>query len=222
MITLLGSPLSLSPRVPQLDGGGVPGEIFRSDISGDGTVGDLLAGTFIGSTGKYSSTKFNNAIANYNSNVAGHLTSAGADLVAAGLFSTSQMLALGAYSPLISSCYPATPSCGLPARWAGATWFKTIDLRFSWPFALGEHAKIEPNFGVFNVFNFANYGGAGNQLSGILDGSPGTSLNNSTTPGYCGNSNAFCTSRQDRVLPGSGTYANGAPRQMQFGVRVTF
>jgi Carboxypeptidase regulatory-like domain len=222
LIALLGSPLPLSASVPQMNGGGVPGEIFRSDLSGDGTVGDLITGTYIGSTGKYSSVDVNKAIKYYNQNVAGHLTPAGADLVTTGLFSNQQLLALGAYSPLISSCTPPSPTCGVPGRWAGSTWFKTVDLRLSWPFALGEHAKIEPNFAVFNIFNLSNYGGAGNQLSGVLDGAPGTSLNNSTSPGYCGNSTAFCTSRLDRVLPGSGTYANGAPRQMQFGVRITF
>src|ERR1035438_4581822 len=79
------------------------------------------------------------------------------------------------------------PSCGLPGRPATETWLKTIDLRFSWPFALGERMKIEPNVAVFNVLNLANFGGPGGQLSGVLDGAPGTSLNNSTSPGVCGN-----------------------------------
>jgi hypothetical protein len=132
------------------------------------------------------------------------------------------MLALGAYAPLISSCYPPTPSCGLPGRAAQATWLKTIDLRLSWPFSLGERIKIEPTFAAFNVFNLANFGGPGAQLSGVLDGAPGTSLNNSTSPGICGSSTTYCTSRLDRVLPGSGTFSIGAPRAMEFGVRVRF
>ncbi len=222
LITLLGSPLPLSVSIPQMDGGGVAGEIFRSDITGDGTVGDLLPDTNIGSPGKYKNNKLNGVITNYNRNFAGRLTPAGQDLVNAQLFSTLQLKTLGAYAPLISSCTPPTPSCGLPGRAAQETWLKTLDLRFSWPFAFGEHMKIEPNISVFNAFNLANFGGPGGQLSGILDGAPGTSLNNSTSPGVCGNSTAFCTSRLDRVLPGSGTYANGAPRQMEFGVRVTF
>jgi hypothetical protein len=218
----MASPLPLSVYIPQTDGGGVPGEIFRSDITGDGTVGDLLPNTRIGSTGKYTNDKINNVITYYNRNYAGRITPAGQDLISAGLFSAQQLHTLGAYAPLISSCTPPTPGCGLPGRPATETWLKTVDLRFSWPFAFGEHMKIEPNFAVFNVFNLANFGGPGGQLSGILDGAPGTSLNNSSSPGVCGNSTAFCTSRLDRVLPGSGTYANGAPRQMEFGVRVTF
>ena len=69
MIAHVASPLPLSAYIPQQDGGGVAGEIFRSDITGDGTVGDLLPGTFIGSTGKYSTSNLTKAIAYYNSNV---------------------------------------------------------------------------------------------------------------------------------------------------------
>ena len=41
--------------------------------------------------------------------------------------------------------------------------------------------KLEPSVSVFNVFNWANFGGAGNQLSGVLDGAPGSSLNNASS-----------------------------------------
>jgi hypothetical protein len=161
-------------------------------------------------------------IANYNRNFAGQLTPAAGDLLGAQLFSRDQLHRLGAEAQLISSCTPPTPSCGLPGHPAQETWFKTVDLRFSWPFSYGERIKIEPNFSVFNVLNLANYAGPGGQLRGVLDGAPGTSLNNSSTSGICGNSTGFCTSRLDRVLPGSGNFANGAPRQMEFGFRVTF
>jgi hypothetical protein len=97
-----------------------------------------------------------------------------------------------------------------------------MDLRLSWPFQLGERVKLEPSVAAFNVFNWANFGGAGNQLSGVLNGAPGSSLNNASSAGFCGNSTTICTTRLDRVLPGSGTYANGAPRQIEFGVRITF
>jgi hypothetical protein len=213
MIAHLASPLPLSAYVPQQDGGGVAGEIFRSDISGDGTVGDLLPGTFIGSTGKYSTSNLTKAIAYYNLHFGGRLTPAGAALANAGLLTGTQLVLLGAYSPVIQ---------GLPDHSAEATWLKTIDLRLSWPFRIGERVKLEPNASFFNVFNFANFGGAGNQLSGVLNGAPGSSLNNASSAGYCGSSTTFCTSRLDRVLAGSGTYANGAPRQMEFGVRITF
>jgi hypothetical protein len=213
MIAHLASPLPLSAVTPQQDGGGVAGEIYRSDFSGDGTVGDLLPGTGIGSTGKYSTSNLTKAIAFYDNNIAGKFTPAGAALINSGLFGSSQLAALGAFAPAIQ---------GLPAHSAEATWLKTIDMRLSWPFQVGERVKLEPTVAIFNVFNFANFGGPGDQLSGILDGAPGSSLNNASSGGNCGNSTAFCTQRLDRVLPGSGTFANGAPRQMEFGVRITF
>jgi hypothetical protein len=223
MIAHLASPLPLSAYIPQQDGGGVAGEIFRSDLTGDGTVGDLLPG-FIGSTGKYSTSKLTKSIDFYDSNFAGKLTPAGSALANAGLITGDQLVKLGAYSPFICSNVRSfnQPCQPLPGHYAEATWLKTIDLRLAWHFQIGERLKLEPNVSVFNVFNFANFGGAGNQLSGLLNGAPGTSLNNASSAGYCGNSTTFCTSRLDRVLAGSGTYANGAPRQMEFGVRITF
>jgi hypothetical protein len=212
MITHLASPLPLSAYVPQQDGGGVAGEIFRSDISGDGTVGDLVPG-FIGSTGKYKNAGLTQNITYYNNTYAGKLTPAGQTLVNSNLFTGQELVALGADSPLIQA---------LPSHAAEATWLKTMDLRLSRPFQVGERVMLEPNFSVFNVFNWANFGGPGNQLSGVLNGAPGSSLNNASSGGNCGNSTTFCTQRLDRVLPGSGTYANGAPRQMEFGVRITF
>ena len=213
MIAHLASPLPLSAYLPQQDGGGVAGEIFRTDVTGDGTVGDLLPATIIGSTGKYSTTNMTKAVAYYNANFAGKLTPAGEALTNAGLFTGQQLVTLGAYSPLIQT---------LPGHYAEATWLKTMDLRLSRPFQVGERVKLEPSVAVFNVFNWANFGGAGNQLSGVLNGAPGSSLNNASSAGYCGNSTGYCTSRLDRVLAGSGTYANGAPRQMEFGLRITF
>ncbi len=223
LIAHLASPLPLSAYIPQQDGGGVAGEIFRSDITGDGTVGDLLG--FIGSTGKYSTSKLTQLISYYNRTVAGQFTPAGNALAGSGLFRVDQLHSLGAVTPLICSSVPAVGQecqAALPGHYAEATWLKTIDLHLTWPFQIGERVKLEPNVSLFNVFNFANFGGAGNQLSGVLNGAPGSSLNNASSAGFCGSSTTFCTSRLDRILPGSGTYANGAPRQMEFGVRITF
>ena len=163
--------------------------------------------------GKYSTSKITKEIAYYNSTYAGKLTPAGNLLTATNLFTGQELIALGAYAPLIQAP---------PGHYAEATWLKTIDLRLNWPLHVGERAVIEPSLSVFNAFNFANFGGAGNQLSGILNGAPGSSVNGASSAGFCGNSVSLCSSRLDRVLPGSGTYGNGAPRQMEFGVRVTF
>jgi hypothetical protein len=227
IITQLASPLELSARLPQLDGGGVAGEIFRTDATGDGTVGDLLPGTKVGGLGGYSGSDLGKAIAFYNNNYAGRLTSAGNALIiqngtTPALFTSDQLSKLGALYPFVCAG-PSQPGCpAVPGNVAQATWLKTIDMRLSWPFRVGERVRIEPNVAAFNVFNFANFGGAGRQLNGVLDGSPGSSLNSASSPGTCGNSNAFCSSRLDRILPGSGNYGLGAPRQVEFGVKIIF
>ena len=218
IITYLGSPLELSARLPQLDGGGVAGEIYRTDSTGDGTVGDLMPGTKVGGLGGYSGDDLGRAIAFYNTTYAGRLTSAGAALVAPNgttpsLFTSDQLSKLGALFPFVQP---------VPGNVAEAKWLRSVDLRLSWPFRIGEHVRLEPNVAAFNVFNLANFGGAGRQLNGILDGAPGSSANNSSSAGTCGNSSALCTSRLDRVLPGSGTYGLGAPRQIEFGVKISF
>ena len=220
-IAHLGSPLPLSAYTPQQDGGGVAGEIFRSDLTGDGTVGDLLTGTNLGSTGRYSTSKVTKAIAFYDTNIAGQLTPAGNVLVNSQLFRFDQLHSLGAYAPLVIGGQSGQQEA-LPGHYAQATWLKTMDLRLSRPFQVNERVRVEPNLAIFNVFNWANFGGPGRQLNGILDGAPGTSLNNASSAGYCGNSTSVCTSRADRILPGSGAYSNAAPRQMEFGLRVTF
>jgi Carboxypeptidase regulatory-like domain len=212
MIAQMASPLPLTLYLPQQDGGGVAGEIFRTDVTGDGTVGDLLPGKMkLGSVGRYTVDNVTKAIQYYNANFAGQPTPAGNALVNAHLFRSDQLAALGAVMPLIQQNPGATP-----------TWLKTVDLRLSWPLRVGERFRIEPNVSAFNILNLANFGGAGRQLSGILDGSPGTSINNATVAGTCGASTAFCTSRLDRITAGSGTYGTGAPRQVEFGVRITF
>src|SRR5262249_13221432 len=151
---------------------GVAGEIFRTDATGDGTVGDILPGTSVGGLGGYSGNGLGKVISVYNTNYAGRLSSAGAQLVNARLFTSDQLVELGAFDPFVCAG-PTQPNCqALTGHTAQTTWLKTIDLRFSWPFRIGERFRVEPNVAAFNVFNFANFGGAGRQLSGVLDGSP--------------------------------------------------
>ena len=177
----------------------------------------------VGGLGGYSGNDLNHAIGIYNTNYAGRLTAAGQVLANAQLFTPQQLLTLGAFYPFVCAQTPPQANCqAVPGHYAQSTWLKTMDVHFSWPFRIGERVRLEPNVSAFNVFNFANFGGAGRQLNGVLDGSPGTSLNNSSSPGFCGSSSVFCTSRQDRIVMGSGTYGLGAPRQIEYGVRITF
>ena len=190
---------------------GAPGEIFRTDYTGDGTTGDVLPGTNIGSFGRsVSPGSVNGVITNYNNTVAGTLTPAGQALVSAGLFSQAQLQSLGAVAPTV----PLAPTgqVGLSPRF-------TFDTYLSWQLhpskvfhGLAERVVIEPQVALFNVFNFQNFDPGGNTLSGALSGTPGTA-NGTTRP-----------DRTNLVAPGSASGVNwyGVPRQWQFGLKLTF
>jgi len=85
------------------------GEIFRTDLTGDGTVEDIFPtsrGEAEGKLGQFgrsvSATGFTNLINSWNSTVAGTLTPAGQALVGAGLFTTAQLQELGAVKPFVA------------------------------------------------------------------------------------------------------------------------
>jgi hypothetical protein len=218
LIGQLASPLPLTVYAPELDGGGVAGEIYRTDFTGDGTVGDLVPFSHLGGAGARKASDLQTLIAYYNANVGGKLTSQAQALVlpngsSPALMTVSQLDALGAVIPLLQP---------LPAHPAQAAWFKTLDVRLSWALRVKERFTIEPSVALFNVLNEANFGAPGAQLNGILNGSPGSSLNNASNGGNCGTNPAYCTARLDRIAPGSGTYNQGAPRQLEFGVKFSF
>jgi hypothetical protein len=190
----------------------VPGEIFRSDATGDGTVGDVLPGTKPGDLGRgVSGSGLNTRIQRYDNVFAGSLTPAGGQLVSSLLFTTNQLVSLGAVTPTI-----LTP----PAGSVAPPWLKTLSLRLAWPIKVREGLTVEPSVSAYNALNIANFDAPQSLLRGILDASPGRSANNTT--GGCGNIPNFCTARTNRIGQGSGTYALAAPRQLEFGVHVIF
>jgi hypothetical protein len=212
MIGHFASPLPVTLYLPQAGGGGVPGEILRSDVTGDGTVGDVLPGTKLGDYGRgVSGGSLTKRIQGYDSVFGGALTPAGGQLVTSLLFTSSQLVALGAVTPIIQ-----TP----PAGSVTPQWLKTLSMRLAWPIKVREGLTVEPSFSAYNALNVANFDAPQSLLSGILDASPGRSVNNSTSG--CGNLPNFCTARSNRVGLGSGVYSLGAPRQLEFGVHVTF
>lgn len=199
------SPLAVSLTLPA---GGLGG-IFTSDVTGDGSgdgspvygTGDLVPGTTIGAFGRdIKSGDLASFIANYNATQAGQLTPAGQVLVQNGLFTQAQMQALGAVLPTLDAP---------PAGNVGLGWLKTFDLKLSYPRKIGETFTIEPGVSVFNAFNNANFDLPGNTVSGFLnsDGSV-----NETTK----------ANRTSRVTPGSGVFDLGAPRVIEFGLKLSF
>jgi hypothetical protein len=90
-------------------------------------------------------------------------------------------------------------------------WLKTFDLRASWQLKVRERFVVEPSAALFNVFNFGNFDGANNTLSGVLDGSYGSANGTSTRVGL-----------NTRTGFGTGVFGLGAPRALEFGLRITF
>jgi len=211
-ITHWYSPLPSSLFLPS-PANGMQGAIFTSDLDGDGSLagntsgqsGDLLTGTGIGSFGRdIGVSGLANLINQWNSSGAGKLTPAGQSLVDKGLFTQAQLIALGAVTPTISA--PPTGQQGL------ANMF-TFDLKLGWkikPVHRWDRLTIEPQVSIYNLFNRQNFDSPSQPLSGILNGTAGTL--NGTTRG----------NRSNLVGLGSGVFALGAPRSLEFGFRVVF
>jgi hypothetical protein len=221
---------------------GLPGEIFRTDVTGDGTVGDVVPGTNVGAFGRsITAGTINAAINKYSNAFGGQLTPASQALVAAGLFSATQLQQLCAFTPTINSipanCLASNPALQLaaaPPGQVGVSPVFTFDIQARWNLRLSkvlhvlpERVILQPQVAVFNVFNYQNHDPFGNLLSGVLSGAAGT-VNGTTAhnaPG-CGPTPpaAPCTGRSSLVTPGSSSGVNwyAVPRQAEFGVKLTF
>ena len=203
---------------------GEPGDIFSTDVTGDGTTGDVVPGSNVGAFGRsIKHGSINNFISSYNSSAAGQLTPAGQALVTAGLFTSGQLGSLGAVTPTL----PLAP----PGEVGVAPLF-TFDIHINWEIkmnkmfhALPESVVIEPQIALYNLFNFHNYDPAGNTLTGVLGGFPGSA--NGTTAhdqNGCSSDSSLCTGRTNLITPGSSSGVNwyAVPRQAEFGVRLSF
>jgi hypothetical protein len=143
------------------------------------------------------------AVSNYNSTIGGTLpTPAGQALINSGLFTLANLQALGGVAPSISPVVPGQ---------VGYSWLKAFDLEFSWVgHAFHERLTIQPSVSVFNVFNLSNFDSAANALTGQLNGGPG-SINGTVQAG-----------RPDRIGAGTGVFAFGAPRTVEWGLKLQF
>jgi hypothetical protein len=203
------------------------GAIFTSDLTGDGSFagstsgasGDLLPGTKPGGFGRdFGVGGLTKLINDFNTNIAGQtLTPAGQALVDANLFSKAQLLSLGA------TPQPIAPP---PPGEVGLAGFFTFDLRLGWnlrPVRKWEQLQISPQVNIYNLFNHQNYDSPSLPLSGTLNGTPGF-LNGTTAHDQagCPADPTKCTGRTNLVGLGSGVFAIGAPRSLEFGFRVIF
>jgi hypothetical protein len=200
----------------------VPEDILQTDTNGDGQAGVApIPGTQVGEFGRgIKASGINNALAKYSSAFGDQLTPAGQALVAAGLFTQAQLTTLCAVTPSL------TPPPGCAAQYGnlqiptaptnqvgnGALFTFDMTLGYSFhPVRRWESFRIEPQVRFFNLFNHPTYNGPDNLLTGILDGSVGSVTN---------------TTKADRFSfqngLGSGTFAQGAPRVIEFGGKISF
>ncbi len=85
-------------------------------------------------------------------------------------------------------------------------------MNWSYKVELKSHViQLQPGVGFYNLFNFSNFDLPPNALTGALTGSAGT-INGTTAADRITN----------RVGAGTGVFNLGAPRAMEFGMRISF
>jgi hypothetical protein len=196
-------------------------DIFQYDTSGDGQTGVApVPGSKVGAYGRdISAGGLNSFLQTYSDKFGNQLTPAGQALVTAGLFTSDQLKSLCAVTPSLNPIGNCASSEGLqlptaPAGQVGNGNFFTFDLRLGWsikPIRKWERVRFEPQAAFYNLFNRKNYNGPDNLISGVLDGSSGSVTNTTKS-----------TRRPFETGLGSGVFAIGAPRSMEFGFKVNF
>jgi len=212
-VGLIGHFYSPLPVTLTLSPSGNAGGIFQTDLTGDGTGdgsfassgggGDVLPGTNIGAFGRtVKASNINDVIQTYNQNFANQPTPAGQTLLNNGLFTLGQLQSLGGVQQPIPLA---------PTNEADMAWLKAFDVSLNWIYKVKDRVEVSPGVSFFNLMNFANFDGPTNPLSGSLSGTPGA-VNG--TSGQQPNSN--------RLGLGSGVFALGSPRVMEFSLKVSF
>ncbi len=206
---------SATPRNLTLDNtSGTGGQLFQTDLDGSGntnasyTPGQLAPETYPGAYMRnYHGKSLNNYINYFNSKYAGTLTPAGQVLVASGVITQAQLVALG------GTVQPLAPA---PAKALEVGMVKEIDANFQWALKipkLGEAASLIPSVAFYNVANFANYSGPSGQLLNASDAG---------ISGFVNGPSTFADRGQYRTERGSGTFNLGGPRTAEFQLKLNF
>jgi len=205
LIAHFDSPFPNTLTVPNTGTGA--GEIFRTDFQGSGVTQDPLPGTHVGSFDRgIDASNINAAITNFNNLVAaGTPTPAGNVLIQQGLMTQAQLQALG------GTYNGGAPLALEPPGQVNMSWLRTVDSTVTYNFRFKERFTISPSVGAYNVLNFVNFDLPTSEMSGLLNGQPG-SINGTNYQNHFAN----------RVGAGTGVYTLGSPRQIEFGLKFGF
>jgi hypothetical protein len=190
-------------------------QIFQTDVNGDGIGGDLVPNTIPGAyEHEVKGAGLNRLINNYNATAAGTPTPAGQALIAAGLVTQGQLLALNGVQQSLAAA-PNNPISNAALR--------TFDLSVNYPIRFSrfrEGMSLVPGVAMYNVFNMSNFGfipGINGQATGIL-------LNTADAgqPGFYNGPNTQQVLNQARTTRNSGTFDQGGPRTTEFQLKLNF
>jgi hypothetical protein len=98
----------------------------------------------------------------------------------------------------------------------GQAWLRTFDLSFNWRYRIKERVAIQPGVSFFNVFNFSNFDGPAIPFGSILNGNVGSPNGTTSALEHGGAGNSL------RLGLGSGVNALGAPRVVEFELKLKF
>ena len=99
-------------------------------------------------------------------------------------------------------------------------WLRTLDVSLNWAYKVRDRVEILPGVSFFNVMNLANFDGPANPLSGALTPLPVTGPPNYIPGTLNGTSGEQPSS--NRLGLGSGVFALGSPRALEFSVKFKF
>lgn len=204
------------------------GSIFTADLDGDGSFagseiesrGDILPGTNIGSFNRgVSLGDLQSLITQFNNNYAGKPTPAGEALVNAGLFTPTQLSQLGAVVNAIAPVVPGAVKTSALFTFDTSVAWNIHPARF-WK-SVPERVVVKPQMTFYNLFNHQNYDSPSLPPNGVLTGCSTPAPCAPVSNGGAVNSTTAAT-RTNLVGLGSGVFALGAPRQLEWGVKVSF
>jgi hypothetical protein len=115
--------------------------------------------------------------------------------------------ALGAVMPLVNLAPPNEANNG---------WLRDLDLNLNWRYKIKERVELQPGVGFFNLMNFANFDPPKNTINGVL-----STVGQTPISGFV-NGTAGQQPNNLRVGLGSGVFGTGAPRVLEFSLKLNF